>query len=329
MLSSDANENAVRPFGDDSHQSNLAKLDITTLEPLLPVQYLIFAELKELVPLTMLRVSRSLYEELLPAIYTSIRLSEKNIDHFLQGWKLNEAPAAKGKKTRGMYTKTLEFADEETAFQWTWFVDYKLIDKADALELEEDARPSSDHESSLEDIQWDSKEMWFPNLETFVYGSSLVQSFVPQPLDRSESRPEQQNLIFFGDNVMNAFAPRTIVVQAPSSTVGWPDSISFRNMIAFDGTSRDYPARTIVIQLPPALLTFPLDVDHTAYVNCGVALLWMTYRWKARFLRRYIIRGPQDLKTPVKDWIVDRLRAPHPLKREFARRLNIVDVEQG
>ncbi|WVQ94106.1 hypothetical protein IAU59_001184 [Kwoniella sp. CBS 9459] len=50
---------------------------------LAPVHYLIFAHLKELIPVKLLRVSRELKEELIPRVYKHVKIDRHNYDKFI------------------------------------------------------------------------------------------------------------------------------------------------------------------------------------------------------------------------------------------------------
>ncbi|OCF34931.1 hypothetical protein I316_03478 [Kwoniella heveanensis BCC8398] len=57
----------------------------STLEPLLPVKELIFDILELEIPTTMIRVSKELYDKIIPGLYFEIHLSDERIDRLMYG----------------------------------------------------------------------------------------------------------------------------------------------------------------------------------------------------------------------------------------------------
>ncbi|WVF66501.1 hypothetical protein IAT40_001241 [Kwoniella sp. CBS 6097] len=309
---------------------------MTTLEPLFPVQHLIFDHLKRLIPLKLLRVSKSLYEELLPTIYTTIKLDEKNIGRFLQGQRLNVPPVYHGKKRGMTYTKTLEFVDKQTAFDWTWFVDYQYTAKRGVLDSDDCQAKSADEDEGSRNtahVQWDSKEIWFPNLETFVWGSSLVEGLINMSRNWMDVEPEERLLTSFSEDVINILKVRTIVINAPRTRVGWPDNRFFlHGLIGFSEYDSEYPVKEVVVQVSPGSLHFPLSHEHARYAGDMIAALWdlystsTTYDEQSPVSLKCVLRGPKGLANLVEEWAGAEAESNDGVK-DFLDDLEVVEID--
>ncbi|KAK8847665.1 hypothetical protein IAR55_005524 [Kwoniella newhampshirensis] len=63
-------------------------MDITTLDPLpVEIQSLILDHLKDLVPLKLCTVSKSLHRDVSPLIYSSLKITEENASRVFYGFK--------------------------------------------------------------------------------------------------------------------------------------------------------------------------------------------------------------------------------------------------
>ncbi|OCF41060.1 hypothetical protein I317_05171 [Kwoniella heveanensis CBS 569] len=322
--------------------------DITILERLHPVHYMILDHLKFLAPPTTLcRVSRTFNEEMLPVIYDTITLDKNNINLFMEYqicWPVYE------QRRRGItHTRAIEFVDQEAALNWEWITSRQNLSETCAKELERlKAKVPKLFEAEGKDGEirrrhYGCKEMRWTNLQEVIYGNALVeayikvtygQTYVKLYVERSEYRRMDQ----FPCDLLYPLHPQTIIINAPMIDLP-KDDLFLTRLVGWNAMYRALPSLERIVVRLPDWLESPITGNNAKCVQEWlIALVDFSWATKAESSEdewadsdpcaiAYAMEGPVGLAAFVGHW-ADEGRDLHlNWPEEMLEDLEIIEIE--